>query len=411
MSSQDFNHFLLLASIALILSHFLGHLFSKIKQPRVMAEISVGLILGPSLFGFFFPAAQSWLFPDSMTSLLALLKELGLILLMFCSGAELRHLDPRKHKKSCTYGIILGIGLPALFGGLSLQFLDLSSLIGELGDNGKLKLAIILSMAVTSIPVISRILLDLNLLKSKFAEQVLSIALIEDFILYALLNVVLSKNSEAQNPISSLFIHIAISSLFLGAVIFWRERIFLFFRSFAKKTTTESNHLYLTFILATLFIIIYLTNYLGIVSMISAFCAGMVLGSGTSDRVEELIETVRQFSFAIFIPFYFFMVGYRINLARDFNFGWFLFFFLFSSFLKTLGGYLTGKLSGESRFRSWALGLTLNARGGPGIVIATAAYDQKIISNTLFTTLIITALMTSSLAGSFLDKYKAKLAD
>ncbi|HXH31162.1 MAG TPA: cation:proton antiporter [Bacteriovoracaceae bacterium] len=412
MSQFDFNQFLITSALALGLANVLGHLFTKVKQPRVMAEIGVGILLGPSLLGHFYPEWKDWLFPKSLEISFGLLKELGLILLMFCSGAELRHLDPRHHKKECFYGVLLGIGIPAVIGGFILTLVDVSSLAGSLGDLKKLNSILILSMAVTSIPVISRILLDLNLLKTKFAEKVLSIALIEDFLLYAFLNAIMSTESGVEVSSVSIVGHLLVSGAFLSAVIFFRVQLFGFFRTLAKAVTNnDSIHLYVTYTLSVLFLVIWLSGHLGIVSMISAFCAGMILGSGTSERVEVVIESIRQLAFSFFIPFYFIMVGYRIDLQKDLSLRWFFLFFFLSSSLKILGGFLTGRLTQHTRIQSIALGITLNARGGPGIVIASAAFDSNIINSTLFTTLIITALATSSLAGTFLDKNRKIVVD
>jgi Kef-type K+ transport system membrane component KefB len=268
----------------------------------------------------------------------------------------------------------------------------------------------ILSMAVTSIPVISRILMDLNLIKSSFAQMVLAIALVEDLILYALLNAALTSNNAAiasSTVWSSILGHILISAGFLLAVIFWRDKIYYFMKRITLGRKDLETYQYLTLILASLFLVIFLLSLTGIVSMLSALGCGMILGSGSSNRSQEASEVIRKFSFAIFIPIYFVMVGFKINILQDFSLSWFIIFFLASSIFKILGGFLAGKFSKFSNFKSIALGFTLNARGGPGIVIATTALEAGIINKVLFSTLIFTALFTSSIAGSFLKKFRS----
>jgi Kef-type K+ transport system membrane component KefB len=407
---ENISTFPIAISLALFLSYYIGNLFLKIGQPKVMAEITVGLILGPSLFGLIFPDFFQSIFNPSTVISLNFLKEVGLILLMFCSGYELRHLDPRKHLKVCFWGVILGIGLPALLGSLLLGKLNILDLIGTAGSIDKLNLIMILSMAVTSIPVISRILMDLNLIKSSFAQMVLAIALVEDLILYALLNAALTSNNAAiasSTVWSSILGHILISAGFLLAVIFWRDKIYYFMKRITLGRKDLETYQYLTLILASLFLVIFLLSLTGIVSMLSALGCGMILGSGSSNRSQEASEVIRKFSFAIFIPIYFVMVGFKINILQDFSLSWFIIFFLASSIFKILGGFLAGKFSKFSNFKSIALGFTLNARGGPGIVIATTALEAGIINKVLFSTLIFTALFTSSIAGSFLKKFRS----
>ncbi|MBF0316362.1 MAG: cation:proton antiporter [Oligoflexia bacterium] len=397
-------------ALCLFLIYYLGNLFVKLGQPRVMGEIAVGLILGPSFLGLFFNDLFVSLFNSHTITNMNFLKELGLILLMFCSGYELRHLNPQKYLKICLIGVLMGIGLPAIFGFLLFNFIDISSLIGIVGSIEKLKFILILSMAVTSIPVISRILMDLDLLKTSFSKMVLSIALVEDLILYTFLNALLSaKDVNVNLDVGvSMLAHLFVSAGFLLIVIFFREKIYNIAEKFTFGMKLEA-YQYLILVLALLFSIVFLASLGGIVSMLSALGCGMILGSGSSLKIIEMSEVIRKFSFSIFIPMYFVMVGFKINLAQDFSLYWLLIILATSSFFKILGGFLAGKFSCFSNLKSIILGITLNARGGPGIVIATAALETNIINSVLFTTLIFTALLTSSFAGVVLKKFRTTI--
>lgn len=404
------NTLFLAISLSLFLSHFISKLAMKLGQPKVLGEITVGLVLGPSLFGYLFPDLFAQVFTQPNVTKLNLIKDLGLIMLMFCSGYELRSLNLRKNIKACFYGLLVGIGIPVILGTVFLNFVDVSMFVGPQGFQTNLKAILLLSMAVTSIPVISRILMDLNLLKSQFAQMILSIALVEDIILYAFFNVILTSNNEVNTHsfLLSVVSHVLISGSFLLFIIFGRNKLYQLSRKFVRDNNLE-RYQYASLILATVFMMVFLFNLIGIVNMISAFACGIIVGSGTSERAQDIAELIKRFSFAIFIPLYFVMVGFNINLAADFSLPWLLIFFTASSVFKILGGFLVGKCSGFPNFKSLATGLTLNARGGPGIVIALTSYEAGLINSTLFTTLILTALLTSSFAGMFLKHNKASV--
>jgi Kef-type K+ transport system membrane component KefB len=408
---QNLSTLPLAISTCLFLSYLLGIVFNKLKQPKVIAEILVGILIGQGVLGHFFPNVFQSLFSAGTTQGLTTLKDLGLILLMFCSGYELRNLNPKNYIKVCIWGTLLGIGIPALFGQLMINHLDISSLMGPQASIERLKMILTLSMAVTSIPVISRILMDLDLLDVPFSRMILSIAIVEDLILYAMLNSTLT-NPQSGSPSeiwTSITKHILITAFFLGIIIFGRNHIYRLARASIFRWKNLETSQYITLILASLLMAVYLLGLVGIVSMISAFACGLVIGSATSEKALEIGENIKRFSFATFIPIYFIMVGFKINIYEDFSLKWILMFLISSSILKTFGGYLAGRFSSFSNLKSIALGVTLNARGGPGIVIASTAFEAGIINGTLFVTLILASLITSSVSGMFLKTYRQEV--
>jgi Kef-type K+ transport system membrane component KefB len=64
---------------------------------------------------------------------------------------------------------------------------------------------------------------------------------------------------------------------------------------------------------------------------------------------------------------------------------------------------LAGRLAGFRGLDVINLAVTTNARGGPGIVLASVAFDAGIISPTFYTTLVLAAVLTSQIAGAWLD--------
>jgi Kef-type K+ transport system membrane component KefB len=133
-----------------------------------------------------------------------------------------------------------------------------------------------------------------------------------------------------------------------------------------------------------------------------AMLAGILAGDLHGDA-EHVRQTIQGFAYAVFIPVYFAVVGLRLDLAHHFEPLFFIFFLAFACLVKTASAYAGARLAGEGRAGARNLAVALNARGGPGIVLASVAFDAGIIDLAFYTTLVMLALVTSVLAGSWLE--------
>jgi Kef-type K+ transport system membrane component KefB len=145
-----------------------------------------------------------------------------------------------------------------------------------------------------------------------------------------------------------------------------------------------------------------LAAFLGISPIFGALLAG-ILASNVHHEAEQARQAIQSFSYAVFIPIYFAVVGLRLDLVHNFEVGFFLFFLAFACLIKTISAYLGARLTGEGKTGARNLAIALNARGGPGIVLASVAFDAGVINIAFYTILVMLALVTSVLAGSWLD--------
>jgi Kef-type K+ transport system membrane component KefB len=133
----------------------------------------------------------------------------------------------------------------------------------------------------------------------------------------------------------------------------------------------------------------------------AAFLAGFAL-SADSERMGAAIEPIKSFSFAVFVPIYFAVVGYRLDLSKNFSFAMLAVFLTIACVLKLLAAGAGARLAGFGWMSSVNLAVATNARGGPGIVLASVAFDAHIINAEFYTTLVIVAVLTSQAAGAWL---------
>jgi Kef-type K+ transport system membrane component KefB len=132
---------------------------------------------------------------------------------------------------------------------------------------------------------------------------------------------------------------------------------------------------------------------------------------GNDKKTKEKISSLENMIFAFFVPVYFALVGIQLNVIHDFSIIRFLLFFVIAfglEFIGTFGMLLFSKLSNNMKM---SFAITMNARGGPGIVLATVTYAANIINLEFFTILILTTMLSSMIAGYYLRYLQKKNKD
>jgi Kef-type K+ transport system membrane component KefB len=142
---------------------------------------------------------------------------------------------------------------------------------------------------------------------------------------------------------------------------------------------------------------------LGVNVVFAAFLAGFAVVHKKRRLFAEALDAIGKVSFAFFIPIYFALVGLKLDLVRAVSWRMLLLFLVGTCAIKLLSVALAGRLAGFRGLDLINLAFTTNARGGPGIVLASVAFDAGIINATFYTTLVLAAVLTSQLAGAWLE--------
>lgn len=421
-SDTDLARVLISLAVLLIFAHGAGYLFGRLHQPPAIGEIFGGLLLGPTALATLFPGFQHWIFPSSGSpaSTLGAINQIGLLLLMFAAGAEMRRLLQRDAIK--TVGLIAGFGLVLPFAaGLGLvAALGTREFIGSAHNKPALVLVFGMAAAVTSIPVISRIMHDLNLLPTRFARIVLSVAVIEDIVLYVVLAVAVGLVETSSGggfglPSALHITTIAQNSVYhtFVAVIFLALSMALGPRAYRWLLESPANvlarHSLVAFQLLWMLALSAAALALGLVPLYGAFVAGIAVAVTDDSMVIKERNALAGISFGFFVPVYFALIGIQLDLIHHFSPVFFLGFLVFACIVKAASVYGGARLSRENRFMSASLAVAMNARGGPGIVLASTAYAAGIINETFFVSLVMLSVITSLLAGAVLDRVAVRL--
>ena len=390
LAADDVVRLLMALGLLVIVAHAVGHVFVLLKQPRVIGEIVGGLLLGPTVLGLVLPSWHAALFPDAGASaaVLGWSYQLGLMLLMFCSGAEMRTMLRPGEGRVVGLVTVMGVTVPFIAGLLLFVTVDPGGLAGPAHNQAALTLVFGLAVAVTSIPVISRIMVDLGIIDSSFARVVLGVAVLEDLVVYVVLAVALGMvvaPGTASFGLPALLglepdsgmgmaAHTVTTLAFLAAMGLGGPALFRRLRGSRWNLVASSSPI--AFHLVFLFGGTIASLWLGITPIFGAFLAGIATSAATDAASVQARESIKAFSFAYFVPVYFAIVGAQLDLLHSFQPLFFCWFLVFACVVKSASAYAGARLAGEPRRSSRYIALATNARGGPGIVLASVAFER-----------------------------------
>jgi Kef-type K+ transport system membrane component KefB len=415
MSEAEIGVSIVILGIFLLVSHAFGYLFERLHQPKLIGEILAGIVLGPFVLGkiaspgFTFLFTNPLLGTDKTSFVLSSVYWLGLLLLMFISGSEVQGLLAKSNRRETAWLLGVGKTLPFAFVmviGL-IGVIPMDSLMGVHGTRVSTLLVLACAAAVTSIPVISRIFQDLGILHTRFASLILGTAMLEDVGLWAVLAIATAlsthRASAGEDLIATNAYHIVITAAYIGLAMLVVPRLLKTIRRFDDSTV--SRHSLVTYAVALLCFFIGVAAGLGVSTVFAAFLAGYALINGIrreKSALNEALQAIKAVAFGVFVPIYFAIVGYRLSFGNDFSASLLLSFLVGSSLIVLVSVGLASKFAGFRGLDVTNLAIVSNARGGPGIILASIAFDAGLISGALCTALVITALFTSQMAGWWL---------
>ena len=401
MTNSDLTSILFLLLFLVALAQLLGHLFVRLHQPKVVGEILAGVLLGPALLGRFHFASRLTDVASHQANTLNFIYWLGLLLLMFLSGAETCQLFTREERREVGWLTIVGTGLPFLLALILGPWLLRPALAGPNANRISLIIILAVGVAVTSVPVVSKIFADLKILHTRFARLVLGVAVLEDIGLWlALAMATAMAGKTVLNP-RQMSYHLIATITFFGLGLTVLPRIVK--RINKSRFNVFAQNSPVAYALSVLLAYCVLAGLFDVSIVFAAFLAGFAVVHKKRRLFADALEAIGKISFAFFIPVYFALVGLKLDLIRGLSLKMLAAFLIGSCVVKILSVSLASRFVGFRGLDTINLAITTNARGGPVIVLASVAFDAGIISPQFYTTLVIAAVLTSQLAGAWLD--------
>ncbi|MDP2723032.1 MAG: cation:proton antiporter [Bacteroidales bacterium] len=390
---------ILLAQIVTIIfvARLLGWLCTKIGQPTVIGEIVAGIILGPSLIGFYFPEFSSALFPVHSLGNLEFISQIGLILFMFIVGMEL---DLKVLKNKAHDAVVIShasIIIPFALGmGLAYFIYESFAPDGVLFSSFGLFLGI--SMSVTAFPVLARITQERGIHKTRIGTIVITCAAADDITAWSLLAFIIAivKAGSFVSSIYTIF-------LALGYVIFMIKVVRPFLMRVGNLHASRENLTkpIVAIFFLTLILSAYATEVIGIHALFGAFMAGAIMPDNAKFR-SIFIEKVEDVALVLLLPLFFVFTGLRTQIGLlDDPYLWKVtgLIIVVAVTGKFIGSALAAKYVGQNWKDSLTIGALMNTRGLMELVILNIGYDLGVLTPEIFAMMVIMALVTTFMTG------------
>ncbi len=385
---------LLLQIISILLvSRIFGYLFVKIGQPTVIGEILAGIVLGPSLLGYFFPEAYHFLFtPDSLSNIY-ILSEIGLVLFMFVIGMEL-DLSALKNKMGATFVISQASIVIPYFMGMWLAYYLYEEFAAAQTDFMSFALFIGISMSITAFPVLARIVQERGLTKSHLGTISIASAAFNDVTAWCVLAAVIaiSKTGSLDSSLFNIGLAVAYILVMMFVVKPFLKRIGEIY-----KNSEVVNKSVFAFFLLVLITSSYITQLIGIHALFGAFLAGVIMPPLPSFR-KLIVDKVEDVSLTLLLPLFFVYTGLRteIGLLNTPYLWWIALIFIVVAVVgKFIGSAFSAKLLGETWKDSLSIGILMNTRGLMELIVLNIGYEMGILPPPIFVMLVIMALVTT----------------
>jgi Kef-type K+ transport system membrane component KefB len=394
---------LLLAQIVVILAtaRIFGFLFRKIDQPQVIGEMVAGMVLGPSLLGWLAPGSSALLFPKESLGYLSALSQLGLLLFMFLVGLELDVALVRKRGHTAVVVSQVSIVVPFTLGAALAFFLH-----PRLSDPGTpvwLFAAFFgTAMSITAFPVLARILAERKLLRSDLGSVAISCAAVNDVTGWLLLAAIVLF---ARAPVGGMALWMVLTGTAAYVVIMvWlvRPAVRRLERHYEVNGIGQGA---LASVLLLLLVSSWTTERLGLHAVFGAFLLGAILPRHEG-MLKTLHEKLNDLTVVLLLPLFFAFSGLRssIGLMSSLE-GWLYCAAIVAVAIagKLGGSVFAARLTGMSWREAGALGILMNTRGLMELVLLNIGLDIGVISQTVFTMLVVMALVTTFMTAPMLE--------
>lgn len=399
LPSDEVLAFFLMVAVLLLSARLLGELFRKMKFPQVMGELIAGILLGPSFLKKLAPDFYHSFFESSENAGVAFdgLARIGILLLLFVSGMEINLKSIREKMNAAATISVSGIAFPFAFGFIgSYYFFPYLFPVG-ITDHFATSLFMGTALSITALSVLAKILIDLDLIKTKFGNLMMTAAMIDDFIGWMLFSLVISvANLGKESEFSAwqvMFMVIGFATFILTLGRKFVHYAFIFSNRYLSRNGGTLSVGIVFCLLGAIF-----TEWLGLHAIFGAFMVGIAVGDSDhfSHRTREMLHDIVTF---IFAPLFFVSIGFRVSFTENFDFGIIAFILLIAILGKLSGGYIGARLGKFSKNESMAIGFTMNARGSQEIVLGLIALNAGLITEQIFVGLVVMTFVTIMMAG------------
>jgi len=399
LDAQQLAVMLLALGLLIGCARLLGEMAQWLHQPAVLGELLAGVFLGPTVLGKLAPEWHVYLFPREGPNAVVLegISHLAIVLFLLVAGLEVDLSLVWKQGRSSLRVAIASTLIPFL-AGLACGWL-MPTALGRQGDADPLIFALFLAtaMAISALPVIAKILMDMNLYRTDLGMVVVSAAILNDLVGWTVFAVILGLMNPAAGGRAAISQTIGLTLLY-AALMLTLGRWLIHRTLPLLQAYTHWPGGVLGFAVTLGLLGAAFTEAIGIHAIFGAFVAGVALGASRhlQERTRMLLDEFVSF---IFAPIFFAGIGLRVDFLTQFDLPLVTLVLLLACACKLSGAVLGARWGGLSVRDQWAVGFAMNARGAMELILGLLALEAGVIRQRLFVALVVMALLTSLMGG------------
>ncbi len=383
--------------LLLLVGRLMGEAAVRVGQPAVMGQLVGGLLLGPSVLGLLWPAAQHMLFPGvaEQKSMISAVSELGILMLLLLTGMETDLQLVRRVGRAAITVSMAGVALPFACGFALGEFLP-AELLPK--PDARLVTSIFLgtALSISSVKIVAMVVRDMNFLRRDLGQIIVASAILEDTIGWVIIAIAFGLASAGTIDLWTVARAIVGTALFM-VLSFTIGRRIVFNLIRWTNDYFESEFAVITVIVLIMIGMALITDWIGVKDVLGAFVAGILVGESPI-LTRHIDEQLRGIITALFMPVFFGLAGLSADLTVLQNPQLALLtvgLILIASIGKFTGAFVGGTIGGLSRAESLALGCGMNARGSTEVIVATVGLSMGVLSQNLFTLIVTMAILTT----------------
>lgn len=402
-------------AVMLGLARAFGELFHRFRQPAIVGEILAGILLGPTVFGTLAPGLFAGLFPTAGPLAIAYnaIITLAVVLLLLIAGLEIDLSILWRQGRAALLVSVLGTLVPFVIGFGAAYATPRFWGIEPGADLLTFALFFGIALSISALPVIAKIMMDLNLFKTDVGMLVMGAAMFSDLVGWIVFSIVLGMMNANAPPDAEIGgnDHGGLSiSATIGLTLLMVAFTLTLGRWLVHRTLPwiQSRLSWpggvLSFTLVLTLAGAAATEAIGIHAIFGAFLVGIAVGDSTHMRAQTR-TILHQFVTYIFAPIFFVSIGLEANFLAHFNLPLVL-GVLAVAFLGKLAGCMLGARLGRlSTSDSWAISFGMNARGAMEIILGLLALQYGVIGEDMFVALVVLALLSSIISGPLMNRF------
>ncbi len=399
MSEQHIFIFLIQIFLLLGLARGLGELFARWKQPALTAEILVGLLLGPTVFGRFLPRLYSAVFPSDaiQQNMLETVALLGLLFFLLETGLEIDFSSAWRYRGEALTIAFVDIAVPFLISLGACMLLPDPYLVDP-GQRVFFALFMAVAMTISAMPIAARVLHDSSLTKTDLGLLIMSALSVNDIIGWLVFMLVLGTFIHGTVEIFRIIMLLSVTAGFT-IICLTKGRSFADFvivRMKRNKMPEPASSL--TFICLIGFFCGAVSQKIGINALFGFFIAGVMAGEARA-LPERTRQVISQMVYALFVPLFFARIGLQTDFFRNFDLFLVLFVTLIGISARFLGAWLGVTFTRLPRSNRFLVAIAHTPGGAMEIVVGMLALQYHLITETVFVAVVCGAVVSSALIG------------